>query len=227
MKKVYLFLFCIGIAVTENNVSGQSGVFEKSTYHADPSLVCAPEDDAKPPSIIRRIPVIAVRTNLLSDQIFVPNIGFEALFGCRFSGAADFTHGYWRLKNRFAVQTMQINLEGRYWLANNAELNGWNIGIYATIGGRYNIQWQGGWQGDRFWSAGFTGGYSMHLSGRFNLDLSLGAGFFYTPEARAYTRPQEGHLIWRETRYNVGRFSLTKARMSLVWLIPTLKQSAR
>lgn len=168
---------------------------------------------------------MAVRTNLLADVILMRNIGVEIPIRDRFSVAADFIYGDWRIDNRYAIQTIQGNLEGRYWFDwQECALTGWNAGVYLTLGGRYDVQWNGGWQGDRFTSAGVTGGYSMQLSPMFNLDFSLAAGFFFTPEARRYGRPQNDYLIWKETRYNMTRFSLTKARVSLVWLFDIVKK---
>ena|GEM_PF-6738999 len=169
--------------------------------------------------------IFALRSNLLSDLIQAPNIGIEVPIGNHFSVAADFTYAYWQMKNdHFALQTIQGNVEGRYWLQwKDTPLTGWNLGVYATFGGRYDIQWNTGYQGDRFWTTGLVGGYSLSLSKKFNLDFSLAVGYMGTPEVRVYNRPQDGHLIWKETRYNTGMFSVTKARVGLVWLLGTRK----
>ncbi len=162
---------------------------------------------------------VALRTNLLSDIVLMPNLGIEVPLGKHFSVAGDFAYAYWRIDNTYALQTIQGNLEGRYWFdTRKGLLTGWSVGVYGTYGGRYDVQWEGGYQGDSFFTAGLTGGWAMPLSEHFHLDFSLAAGYFFTPEVRRYERPQEGHLIWKETRYDVGRFSLTKARVSLVWL---------
>ena len=170
--------------------------------------------------------IFALRSNLLSDLILAPDIGIEVPVGRHFSVAGDFTYAYWQTKSdRFALQIIQGNIEGRYWFGwKDNPLTGWNMGIYGSLGGRYDIQWKSGYQGDRFWTTGVVGGYSFPLSKTFNLDLSLAAGYLKTPEVRRYTQPQEGHLIWKETRYNTGLFTLTKARVSLVWLLGTRKQ---
>jgi hypothetical protein len=168
---------------------------------------------------------VALRTNLLLDLIGGPNIGVEVPLGHHFSVAADFAYAHTMINNRYAFETLHGNLEGRYWWRsdNDRPLTGWNVGIYGTYGGRYDIQWQNGVQGDRFWSAGVFGGYSLPIGRALNLDFSLGAGYLYSPQARFYERPQDGHLIWKETRYNTGRFTLTRVRVGLVWLIGTTK----
>lgn len=162
---------------------------------------------------------IALRTNLLFDAVGGLNAGAEVPVGRRFSVAADFAYAHWRINNTYALQTTQGSVEGRYWFMPGAmPLTGWNSGVYATYGGDYDVQFRGGYQGDGFWSAGVTGGYSKSLSHRFIIDFSLGAGYFFTFEVRHYSAPQDGRLVWDETRYNVGRFSLTKARVTLMWL---------
>lgn len=226
MRILAIICFPILFITGVNSAAGQS-VFPKNptTETFAIPVVSETSGSAVPlPRIFR----MAIRSNLLSDIILMPNIGVEIPIGKRYSVAADFIYTYWRINNRYAIQTIQGNLEGRYWFDwKDRELTGWNIGVYVTLSGDYDVQWQGGWQGDRFWSTGLTGGYSMQISPTFNLDFSLGAGLFFTPEARSYERPQDGHLIWKETRYDVTRFSLTKARVSLVWLFNITKKSNR
>lgn len=201
------------------------------TLQQVPEPTPQPLPEAEPAHVVeaasapQRDVVLALRTNLLLDVIGGPNIGIEVPIGKHFSAAADFIYAYTRINNRFALQTIQGSLEGRYWFRqrDNKPLIGWNLGVYGVYGGRYDIQWQGGWQGDSFWSAGITGGYSLPIHKCLNLDFSLGIGYLFTPEARHYTRPRDGYLVWEQTRYNMGRFSLTKARVDLVWLIGTRK----
>ena len=194
----------------------------KPAVEEEVEIIITPEERKSPAEIRYKF---ALRSNLLSDLILAPNIGIEVPIGSHFSIAGDFVYGYWQTKNdRFALQTIQGNIEGRYWfLWKEKPLTGWNVGAYATLGGRYDVQWNTGYQGDNFWSSGLVGGYSLSLSRVFNLDFSLAAGYIGTSEVRVYNRPQNGHLIWKETRYNTGMFSITKARVSLVWLLGTHK----
>ena len=171
--------------------------------------------------------LVALRTNILLDIAGGPNIGVEIPIGNHFSVAAVFDYAHTTIKNLYALQTIDGSIEGRYWFNwKDQPLTGWNAGIYGTLGGRYDIQWKDGVQGDRFWTAGMTGGYSLPISQNFNLDFSLAAGVIGTPEARYYERPRDGHLIWKETRYDAIRFSITKVRVNFVWLINTSKKTA-
>ena len=168
----------------------------------------------------KRDNTFALKTNLLFDLAGAPNIGVETSIMKQLSVTADFAYAYWRINNLYALQTIQGGVGAKYWFGpSDRPLTGFNAGIYGTYGGRYDVQFKDGYQGDRFWSAGLSAGYSMALSNRLNLELSLAGGYFFTPEARHYHRPENGHLLWDETRYNMGRFSLTKLQVNLVWLI--------
>ena len=160
----------------------------------------------------------SIKTNLLFDLIGAPNLGVEIPLGMHFSIEADAAYAYWQIKNLYALQTMQGGVELKYrfipW-----SMAGWSMGIYGTYCNRYDIQWKDGYQGDGFWSAGVSASYAIPLSTRLNLEFSVAGGYFYTPEVRHYHRPEEGHLMWEETRYNVGRVSLTKIQLNLAWLI--------
>jgi hypothetical protein len=167
-------------------------------------------------------PPFALRTNLLLDAVGGPNIGVDVLINDRISVGGDFAWAYTRIANLYALQTLQGTIEGRYWFrpVNNI-LTGWNVGVYTTYCSRFDIQWGGGYQGDGYWSAGVSGGYSWRLTDKLNLDVSALVGAVWTPEVRYYDRPQDGHLMWTETRYNATRLLPTMLRANLVWLIGT------
>lgn len=201
-----------------------------------PEMIIPPEPEPKP---IIRYP-LALRTNLLFDAMGAPNLGIEVPIGKHVSLIGDFAYAYWRSsKHRYALQTLEGGVEVRYWLdvskrkiEKNPEwakpLRGWNMGLYGMYCSRYDVQWIDGYQGDGFWSAGMTVGYATPVARNLALEFSLAAGYFYTPEYRHYHEPEfdangKYHLMWQETG-NFGRFTLTKARFSLVWLIRTQKR---
>lgn len=183
---------------------------------------------------------IALRTNLLYDAVGALNIGVEIPIRRHFSAIADFAYSYWRSrKNLYALQTLEGGVEGRYWFSVKEEkkqknpewakpLRGWNVGVYGMYCSRYDVQWVDGYQGDGFWSAGLTAGYAMPIARNLTLELSLGAGYFYTSEYRHYHQPEydangKYHLMWQQTG-NFGTFTLTKVRVSLVWLFSKTKK---
>lgn len=202
----------------------------------NPEPIIIPEPAPKP---VTRYP-IAFKTNLLFDVIGAPNIGIEIPIGSSFSIVGDFTYAYWRSpKNRYALQTCQGGVEGRYWFDASDKkkqkktewakpLRGWNVGTYAMYCSRYDAQWIDGYQGDGFWSVGITGGYAAPIARNLTLEFSLAAGYFRTPEYRHYHQPEydtngKYHLMWQETG-RFGTFTLTKAHISLVWLINSEKK---
>ena len=169
------------------------------------------------------VPVL--KTNLLFDLAGAPNFGVEIPLNLKFSLTGEAAYAYWRIDNRYALQTMQGGIGLKYWfrLRNGEPLTGWNAGVYGVYGGRYDVQWKDGYQGDGFVSTGLSAGYAMPVSKRLNLEFSLAAGYFHTPEVRHYHRPENGHLLWQETRYHVNRFSLTRVQVNLIWLIEKRK----
>lgn len=171
---------------------------------------------------------VALKTNLLLDVLGGPNIGVEVPIGNRFSVAGSFAYAHTRINNRFALQTIQGSAEGRYWFRQRDNvLTGWNVGVYGTYSGHFDIQWNSGRQGDDFWSFGLSGGYAIPISDRFNIGFSVMGGFLHSSEVRYYNKPQEGHLIWKETKYNVSRFRITQIRVDFVWLLKSNKKRAK
>jgi len=167
---------------------------------------------------------VVLKTNLLFDMAGAPNIGVEVSFNKRFSMAVDMAYAYWRINNLYALQTIQGGVEVKYWFKPElGSLTGWSAGVYGTYCSRYDVQWRDGYQGDGFRSAGIVAGYSLPVAKRLNLEFAMGGGYFYTPQVRHYLRPENGHLMWEETRYNVGRVSLTKLKVNLVWLFAKKK----
>lgn len=169
----------------------------------------------------RRVPT-ALRSNLLFDLAGAPNLGVEVGVGQRMSVGVDAAFAYWHAGDSYALQTAQLGLGAKYWFGTRhatRPLTGFNAGVYAMAGSRYDVQWCDGWQGDGFWSAGLSAGYSVAVGQRLNMEFALAAGYFFTPEARHYHRPENDRLVWRQTRRNVGRVSLTKAQINLVWLL--------
>lgn len=164
----------------------------------------------------------ALKTNLLFDVVGAPNIGAEVLVHPKVSVQADIAYAFWRTrKNVSALQTLQGGIGAKYWFKRRNErvLTGWSVGVYLMAGGRYDVQLGAGYQGDRFWSAGASAGYGIKIAEPLNLEFSIAAGYFRTPEVRHYHRPENGYLMWQNTRSKFGAFSITKIQVNLVWLI--------
>ncbi len=161
----------------------------------------------------------ALKTNLPFWLVGGANVAFEFPIGELFSVTASTAFTRITIDNKYAMQTLQGGADFKYWFKpGTRSLTGWNAGIYGVYGGKYDIQWKSGWQGDSFVSAGVSGGYSLPIGKRLNLEFLLAVGWFYTPQARKI-HTENGLLMWDETRSNVHRFAPTKAQVNLVWLI--------
>lgn len=199
----------------------------KSDFEPLPLEKMLVKDSSPPTKVLTSYP-LALRTNLLLCLLGGPNLAVEIPINQHLSVAGGFDFAYTRLNNQYTLQTKQLTLEGRYWLnPGKNPLTGWNIGVYGTYNDRFDLQWKEGWQGDGYWSAGLSAGYSMPLTNRLNMDFSVMGGYFYTPEMRRYTSPQNGHLMWQETRYNVSRIMPTQVRVSIIWLLKKTKKAAQ
>lgn len=194
---------------------------------------------------IKEIYPFALRTNLLYDAVGALNIGIELPLGKEknWSLIADMAYSYWRSpKNRFALQTLEYGLESRYWFSVNQAskehqsnwdqpLKGFYVGAYGSYWQRYDVQFIDGYQGDGSWSAGLTAGYAVPINRYLSFDFGIGAGWFSTSEYRHYHKPEydehgKYHLMWQQTG-KWGGLSLTKLRVSLVWLFQTTKTQKR
>lgn len=182
----------------------------------------APSDTVAVPTVtnIKKRHLLALKTNLLFDAVGALNAGVELPAGRHVSVTVDGAYSFWRINNLYALQTIQGGASAKWWFnERRGRFTGWNAGVYAMYCTRYDAQWKDGAQGDGFWSAGVAGGYSLPVSKRLRLEVAAAAGYIRTPEIRTYTRPDEGHLMWRKTMYGVGRVSITKLQLNLVWIL--------
>ncbi|MDR3118221.1 MAG: DUF3575 domain-containing protein [Mediterranea sp.] len=175
-----------------------------------------------------RIPLFAVKTNLLFDLAMTPNIEVEIPLNWRLSVCGEFQHGWWLKKdNTFCWQVETLGLEGRYWLGNRRRrrvLTGWFMGAFAGMGVYdFQLERNRGIQGDFYISAGLSLGYMKQLGNSpWRMEFSAGGGFLTTD----YTRYQ----IYQDklTRYGPQmRFSglaPLKAKVSLAYLFQSKKE---
>lgn len=165
---------------------------------------------------------MAVKTNLLYDVAFIPNIGAEFYLGNHWSIAANWQyiwlrnkakHKYWR------VGAGDVAL--RKWFGNKASqkpLTGHHIGAYGQMvtydfaptgkSGTIAEDWN--------WSVGLEYGYSLPIARRLNMDFTLGIGYHWG-EYKEYD-PIDDHSVWQATKQR-SYFGPTKAEVSLVWLL--------
>jgi Protein of unknown function (DUF3575). len=188
-----------------------------------------------PPIIPPPLPVpkpfyIAVKNNMLFDMALLPNLAIEIPFGKNYRWSAE-VEGHWSWwdsgADKYHFHRIQMaGVELRRWFANKTgnPLNGWYAGVYG-YGGTYDLRLftndddDKGYLSDWSYSAGLSIGYAKPIAGRLNLEFGLAVGYlggkykkYDVSDCRDNTFP------WLST-HNRNYFGLTKAKVSLVWLI--------
>ena len=172
---------------------------------------------------------MGIRTNMLYDALLIPNIGVEFYLGKNWSVMANWMYGWWKSdRTHWYWRAYGGDLAVRKWFGKAADekpLTGHHLGVYAQVftfdfetGGR---GYMGGKPGGTIWdkanyAAGVEYGYSLPIAKRFNIDFTIGMGYWggtyyeYKPEDDCY--------VWQATKQRHW-FGPTKAEVSLVWLI--------
>ena len=172
-----------------------------------------------------RVPLLALKTNLLFDAALMPNIEVEVPFGKRWSLNGSLMFPWWLMGgDKYCLEILMGELEGRYWLGsrearNSREiLTGHFLGLYAG-GGKYDLQWkENGYQGEFFIAAGISYGWATRIARNLHLEFSLGIGLLRTDYRHYHARDNYQTLLWQENG-NYTWFGPTKAKISLVWLL--------
>ncbi len=170
---------------------------------------------------------VAVKTNLLSDAFFNPNLGLE--FGLSPKWTLDVTGEFnaWTLSHQRNWKHWAVQPEARYWFCDR--FAGSFLGIHAH-GGQYNL---GGFDGKYhllgtdarklknyryqgwFAGAGVAYGYAWILDRHWNLEAELGIGYSYTRYDR-FRCAGCGKKV--ETDQTHHYFGPTKAAVNLVYV---------
>lgn len=164
--------------------------------------------------------ILAARTNLLVPAL---NAGIEVPVGNNWSVAADYYFPWiWPPKeNRWCVEMLGLNVEGRYWFGRDRKqedrLSGHSVGVYAG-GGYYDFEmnWKGR-QGE-YVTAGVDYLYALPVGKKKNIRLEFCIGFGYM---HSWVRPYEvkeefGALIRDPQELRVNWFGPAKLSVGLV-----------
>ena len=191
----------------------------------------SPEVQVPPalPAVYVTKPILALKTNLLFDLATAVNAELEIPVGKRLSVAGEIIFPDWvdRRTNKYCMQASIKTVEVKGWLrkpGNDDVLTGWYAGVYGQWG-NFDFQpfTQMGWRVYNGWAAGISAGYAHSINRKGNLRLEYGLGLAYArADYRKYERnAEDGKLITRDDwHYNTVLFpTLTKAKVSLVWLI--------
>ena len=190
-------------------------------------------------------PWLAVKTNLLFDLLLAPNIELELPIGDRWSLMAEYWCPWWLHNDgkslsigRYiapgsdmktdAFKVQAYGAEARWWLSSRRcpearpRLTGAFVGLYYAHG-KYDLERDREGDQGEFDSVGLTYGYSWPLARHWNLEASISAGYFWGPRRHYESQFGDTHLIWQYTGHT-NYFGPTKLKLSLVWLIPSLRK---
>lgn len=192
-------------------------------------------------------PWMALKTNMLFDLLLTPNVEIEVPIGKRWSiMVEDWFPWYLHNKGRNAVigryikpgrymktdayELWTIGAELRYWLPRpclltRPALTGTFIGIYYA-NGKYDLEYRSKGDQGEFNSVGLTYGCAWPLNRHLNFEASISAGALWGPRRHYTGQYGDTHLIWQYTgrTFYAGP---TKLKLSLVWLIPSLKRQQK
>ncbi len=123
--------------------------------------------------------MLGIKTNLLSDALGAPSLGFEIVTGehTSFDIQASTT-----LKKPWGkdVEVTMIQPELRLWYAGRPMTRGF-IGFAATLA-QYDVTWKSTTHDGYTAGLGINFGYVFHLSKRMNLEANAGVGVYGTHE---------------------------------------------
>jgi len=169
-------------------------------------------------------PILAVKNNLLYDAALAPNLEVERWFGKnrQWSVMAEWQAPWyvWHHNSR-AYEILNVGVEGRYWLNAHDRCHRWLTGAFVgafVMSGKYDIEWASkGYQGE-YLATGVSAGFAHRLGRRWNMEYSLGVGYFNTKFRRYHGMFHDRHLIWQ---YNGNSWYAgpLKAKVSLVYLL--------
>lgn len=180
----------------------------------------------------KKLPVVALRTNLLYDALVVPNIGLEVALPMHFTIAFDWIATWIKSDNKHLYwQGYGGYLTLRYYFgkaANEYPFIGHHVGIYGDLL-TYDIEFGG--QGYQAWKPGFGGGveygYSLPVGHDLCIDFNIGVGY-QGGEYEVYQPANDGtgHYVWQATRKRRW-FGPTKAEISLKWMISPVEKKKK
>ena len=164
---------------------------------------------------------MAVRSNVLYDVIYTPNVGLEFYLTRRWSIGGSFYYAEWddRARNR-SWRTRSFDLFVRRYFSSNETwpFSGLHAGVYG-LATSYDIQLGNrGFISDRYdWGAGIEFGYGLPVAKRFNVDFNVGLAYLWGTHHNYAWCPERACYQYASTRPT--NFLLPKAEISLVWEI--------
>lgn len=164
-----------------------------------------------------------LRTNGLYDLALCPNIGLEFQTSLGLAFQFDYVGAWWNSpsKNRF-FSNYGFQSEIRYYFKKDnpaIPFRGLHVGVYGQMV-TYDFEFGGeGYQCpalDDSFGLGISGGYSMPISKKWNIDFTLGLGYFQSKYS--VYEPNVNNTKWIETNKKRLKFwGPTKAEVTFVY----------
>lgn len=221
---LYLILWCVGSQMLSAQCI-DSIVVDSILVEQRPTVAVVNTEEHREPILYQ-----AVKSNILSDLLLLPNISSESYLGNGWSITGSWTHSWWTIDSKHIYWRFYGgDLGVRYHITDTYRsgvehsggrsnpLLGHHIGIY---GGVYTFDFELGGTGylGRNWRpyCGLSYGYTYPLSDHWAIELLLGVG--YTTGRYDRYIPQGGCYAWQETK-RYSYWGPNKAEIALVWLL--------
>lgn len=179
-------------------------------------------------------PWFAVKSNLLYDAAFTPNIELERWFGKNdsWSFMAEWNFPWWENEQKSRTyEVCEVGGELRYWFNRKYMINrnlrkgrpanpltGMFFGLYGAWG-YYDLEWDYEGEQGHAYSAGLTYGYATRLAKHWNMEFSVSAGWLTSPRYSHYEATRHDDILFDKYKKNFNYFGPTKLKISLVWLL--------
>lgn len=221
--------------IQQDTITTDTLITEYLTATPADTIALTPTEIPITPTKSHRIPLIAVRTNLVHDFFYMPNFGFAPGGNIQLEyfprkghltyniGFTFSNHRHWQDYKFFQIRDLQ--LEMRRYFRSGHPYRGAFLGVYAH-GFAYGIGFNAhrGWEGEGG-GAGLSGGYTMKLnsSGSLRLELTAALGFLLTKyDPYIYGNPITGELDGKYYYDYLGNASQFKKRNhQFTWFGPT------
>ena len=123
-------------------------------------------------SLTTKAQMIAVNTDVVTDALQAPNLGFEMIVSNKSSISLNALYANKAMGKD--IKLVAIQPEYRHYISNRP-MHGIFLG-FGAIGSRYDISWSGKrYEGDAF-GGGLTFGYVWDVTNRFCVDFHAGFG---------------------------------------------------
>jgi hypothetical protein len=198
-----------------------------------PAFAAAQERDParearEPKAALARMPVFALKTNLLYDAAATMNLGAELRLSRRLTMDVPVNWNPWKFSGNRQWRHVMVQPELRYWIYEpfNGHFLGphllwsfYNVGGVSIPEGMREALGYGDLKNHRYqgslYGAGASYGYHWMLSNRLSLEATAGFGYVYLDYGK-YNCAKCGEKIEDGTRHYFGP---TKLGLSLVFMI--------